>query len=105
MFDPLKVNVPCTHCYYLQMEWLTAGDCMAGMHEVVVTHTTVEAIKVAIQQNQSLWRVSSTVSFPLTSGETIQYNGYNDDMLLHTHIVSKKMYTLSPQSRGFCPHY
>jgi hypothetical protein len=47
---------------YVQIEWLTAGDCIAGMHEVVVTNRTIEAIKVASEQNRSLWRVSSTVS-------------------------------------------
>ena len=44
------------------MEYLTGGDCMAGMHEVVVTEKTTEAIKQALEQNRSLWRVSSTVS-------------------------------------------
>ena len=45
----------------MQIEWLTAGDCIAGMHEVVVNSRTTDAIKVAIKQNCSLWRVSSTV--------------------------------------------
>lgn len=45
-----------------QIEWLTAGDCIAGMHEVVVTKRTTDAIKLASEQNRSLWRVSSTVS-------------------------------------------
>lgn len=35
---------------------------MAGMHEVVVTNRTTDAIKRALEQNRSLWRVSSTVS-------------------------------------------
>ncbi|KAK1555876.1 hypothetical protein Q3G72_032649 [Acer saccharum] len=43
-----------------QMEWLTAGECQAGMHEVIVTKRTTEAIKQASAQNRSLWRVSST---------------------------------------------
>ena len=46
----------------MQLEWLTGGECLAGMHEVVVTKRTLEAIEVARQQNRSLWRVSSTVS-------------------------------------------
>ena len=50
------------HCFYVQIEWLTAGECIAGMHEVVVTNRTIEAIKLATEQNRSLWRVSSTVS-------------------------------------------
>jgi hypothetical protein len=45
-----------------QLEWLTGGDCLAGMHEVVVTKRTLEAIALAKEQNRSLWRVSSTVS-------------------------------------------
>ncbi|KAL9251413.1 hypothetical protein AKJ16_DCAP12598 [Drosera capensis] len=44
-----------------QIEWLTGGDCLAGMHEVVVTKRTLEAIKVASENNRSLWRVSSTL--------------------------------------------
>lgn len=44
-----------------QIEWLTAGECMAGMHEVVVTNRTTDAIKRALEQNCCLWRVSSTV--------------------------------------------
>lgn len=46
----------------MQIEWLTAGDCIAGMHEVVVTNRTMDAIRLASEQNRSLWRVSSTVS-------------------------------------------
>lgn len=46
----------------MQIEWLTAGECIAGMHEVVVTSKTIDAIKLAKEQNRSLWRVSSTVS-------------------------------------------
>lgn len=46
----------------MQIEWLTAGECIAGMHEVVVTGRTLDAIKLASEQNRSLWRVSSTVS-------------------------------------------
>ena len=46
-----------------QLEWLTGGECLAGMHEVVVTKRTLEAIALAKEQNRSLWRVSSTVSY------------------------------------------
>lgn len=45
-----------------QLEWLTGGECLAGMHEVVVTKRTLDAIALAKEQNRSLWRVSSTVS-------------------------------------------
>ena len=51
----------CLRCFYFQIEWLTAGDCIAGMHEVVVTSRTLDAIRSASEQNRSLWRVSSTV--------------------------------------------
>lgn len=50
------------HWVHMQIEWLTAGDCIAGMHEVVVTTRTINAIKLASERNRSLWRVSSTVS-------------------------------------------
>lgn len=50
------------HFRVLQIEWLTAGECTAGMHEVVVTKRTIDAIKLASEQNRCLWRVSSTVS-------------------------------------------
>nr|KAJ0227102.1 hypothetical protein LSAT_V11C100043210 [Lactuca sativa] len=53
-----------------QIEWLTAGDCIAGMHEVVVTNRTLESIKVASQENRSLWRVSSTGSAGFPCGST-----------------------------------
>lgn len=56
------ITVFLLHYFNVQIEWLTAGDCIAGMHEVVVTERTIDAIKLATQQNRSLWRVSSTVS-------------------------------------------
>lgn len=46
----------------MQLEWLTGGECLAGMHEVLVTSGTLEAIESASLQNRCLWRVSSTVS-------------------------------------------
>jgi len=49
-------------CFKIQIEWLTGGDCIAGMHEVVATKRTLDAINLAQEQNRSLWRVSSTVS-------------------------------------------
>ncbi|KAF3784577.1 hypothetical protein EJ110_NYTH24127 [Nymphaea thermarum] len=44
-----------------QMEYLTGGECIAGMHEVVVSKRTIAAIEAAQQENRSLWRVSSTL--------------------------------------------
>lgn len=55
-------NVSYFYSMNIQIEWLTAGECIAGMHEVVVSEKTTDAIKVAQEQKRSLWRVSSTVS-------------------------------------------
>lgn len=52
----------------MQIEWLTGGKCLAGMHEVTVTNRTLEAIELAKQQNGSIWRVSSTVSIIVSFG-------------------------------------
>lgn len=49
----------------VQLEWLTGGECLAGMHEVVVSEKTVAAVEAANKAGRSLWRVSSTVSFSL----------------------------------------
>lgn len=49
-------------CLKMQIEWLTGGDCIAGMHEVVATKRTIDAINAAKEEKRSLWRVSSTVS-------------------------------------------
>lgn len=49
---------------HLQLEWLTGGECRAGMHEVVVSSKTLEAVEAAKKAGRSLWRVSSTVNCP-----------------------------------------
>ncbi|XP_062174385.1 uncharacterized protein LOC133879701 isoform X1 [Alnus glutinosa] len=59
-----------------QIEWLTAGDCIAGMHEVVVTNRTIEAIKLASEQNRSLWRVSSTLFAHIASDAVLKPLGH-----------------------------
>ncbi|KAK4757942.1 hypothetical protein SAY87_019243 [Trapa incisa] len=59
-----------------QIEWLTAGDCMAGMHEVVVTKRTVDAIELASSQNRSLWRVSSTLFAHIASDAVLKPLGH-----------------------------
>ncbi|KAK1259018.1 hypothetical protein QJS04_geneDACA010356 [Acorus gramineus] len=60
----VEVKVP-IGCLLIQtgkeLEWLTAGECLAGMHEVVVTDRTIDAIQSATERNRSLWRVSSTL--------------------------------------------
>ncbi|CDP07727.1 unnamed protein product [Coffea canephora] len=62
-----------------QIEWLTAGDCIAGMHEVVVNSRTTDAIKVAIKQNCSLWRVSSTLFAHIASDAVLKPLGHFAD--------------------------
>ncbi|KAH7544767.1 hypothetical protein FEM48_Zijuj01G0021200 [Ziziphus jujuba var. spinosa] len=59
-----------------QIEWLTAGDCIAGMHEVVVTNRTIDAIQLAAEQNRSLWRVSSTLFAHIASDAVLKPLGH-----------------------------
>ncbi|KAB1224796.1 hypothetical protein CJ030_MR1G028646 [Morella rubra] len=62
-----------------QIEWLTAGDCRAGMHEVVVNNRTIEAIKLASKQHRSLWRVSSTLFAHIASDALLKPLGHFAD--------------------------
>ncbi|CAA3032359.1 Iron ascorbate family oxidoreductase [Olea europaea subsp. europaea] len=62
-----------------QIEWLTAGDCIAGMHEVVVTNRTIDAIKLATAQNRSLWRVSSTLFAHIASDAVLKPLGHFEE--------------------------
>ncbi|XP_057458318.1 uncharacterized protein LOC130749059 [Lotus japonicus] len=59
-----------------QIEWLTGGDCIAGMHEVVVTNRTNDAIRVAQEQKRSLWRVSSTLFAHIASDAVLKPLGH-----------------------------
>ncbi|MBA0825725.1 hypothetical protein Goarm_010646, partial [Gossypium armourianum] len=59
-----------------QIEWLTAGECTAGMHEVVITKRTINAIKLASEQNRSLWRVSSTLFAHIASDAVLKPLGH-----------------------------
>ncbi|KAK9910006.1 hypothetical protein M0R45_033983 [Rubus argutus] len=59
-----------------QIEWLTAGDCIAGMHEVVVTNRTTDAVKLAMEQNRFLWRVSSTLFGHIASDAVLKPLGH-----------------------------
>ncbi|ONK68599.1 uncharacterized protein A4U43_C05F13810 [Asparagus officinalis] len=59
-----------------QLEWLTGGDCLAGMHEVIVTRGTLDAIALARQQNRSLWRVSSTLFAHIASDAVLKPLGH-----------------------------
>ncbi|XP_038977147.1 uncharacterized protein LOC120107779 [Phoenix dactylifera] len=75
----MEVKVP-VGCLLIQtgkqLEWLTGGECLAGMHEVAVTKRTLEAIELARQQNRSLWRVSSTLFAHIASDATLQPLGH-----------------------------
>ncbi|XP_062000903.1 uncharacterized protein LOC133718111 [Rosa rugosa] len=62
-----------------QIEWLTGGDCIAGMHEVVVTDRTTDAIKLAREQNRILWRVSSTLFGHIASDAVLKPLGHFAD--------------------------
>lgn len=55
-----------------EMEWLTGGECEAGMHEVVVTDKTLEAVERAERERRSLWRVSSTLFAHIASEEILR---------------------------------
>lgn len=59
-----------------QLEWLTAGECLAGMHEVIVTNRTLDAIEAAKKKNSSLWRVSSTLFAHIASDSTLKPLGH-----------------------------
>lgn len=59
-----------------QLEWLTAGECLAGMHEVIVTNRTLDAIESAKKKNSSLWRVSSTLFAHIASDSTLKPLGH-----------------------------
>ncbi|KAF2319434.1 hypothetical protein GH714_015797 [Hevea brasiliensis] len=75
----VEVKVP-PGCLFIQtgkqIEWLTAGECMAGMHEVVVTDKTLDAVKKAAEQNRSLWRVSSTLFSNIASDAMLKPLGH-----------------------------
>lgn len=59
-----------------QIEWLTTGECMAGMHKVIVTNRTTDAITLALEKNCSLWRVSSTLFAHIASDAILKPLGH-----------------------------
>eukprot|EP00898_Chlorokybus_atmophyticus_P006771 jgi/Chlat1/7095/Chrsp57S09122 len=59
-----------------QLEWLTGGECQAGMHEVVYADSTAHAVEVARAAGRSLWRVSSTVFGHIASDALLQPLGH-----------------------------
>lgn len=62
--EKLQVKVP-KGCLLLQagktFEHLTGGYVLAGLHEVIYTEQTQEAFEKAKEENNSIWRVSSTL--------------------------------------------
>lgn len=81
----VEVKVP-LGCLLIQtgkeFEWLTGGECSAGMHEVVVSDRTLTAIELAKQQNRSLWRVSSTLFSHIASDAILKPLGHFADSSL-----------------------
>ncbi|XP_021735820.1 uncharacterized protein LOC110702420 [Chenopodium quinoa] len=77
--EKVEVKVP-VGCLLIQtgkqIEWLTGGECIAGMHEVVVTKRTLEAIRLASEQRCSLWRVSSTLFAHVASDAVLKPLGH-----------------------------
>lgn len=55
-----------------QLEYLTAGQVLAGFHEVVVTSDTTRVIEQRRARGESLWRVSSTCFGHIASDQILQ---------------------------------
>jgi hypothetical protein len=55
-----------------QIEYLTGGHVLAGFHEVVINDNTLKVIEKKKQDNQSLWRVSSTLFSNINSDLILQ---------------------------------
>jgi len=55
-----------------QIEYLTAGHCMAGFHEVVINDATLGVIQQRKEEGKSLWRVSSTLFSHIESDVVLQ---------------------------------
>lgn len=59
-----------------QLEWLTGGECAAGMHEVVVSASTLKAVEASQKAGKSLWRVSSTMFAHIASDALLKPLGH-----------------------------
>ncbi len=53
-----------------QLEWLTGGEIIAGLHEVVTLEEVLTRIRAAIAALEQLWRVTSTCFFHMSSDRT-----------------------------------
>lgn len=60
----------------VQLEHLTAGCILRGMHEVVVSAETVAAVRRMKESGGSMWRVSSTLFGHVRSDESLAPIGY-----------------------------
>ncbi len=59
-----------------QLEYLTAGHVLAGMHEVVVTEATLAAAEKARAAKRPTWRISSTLFGHVASAATLEPLGH-----------------------------
>lgn len=54
------------------LEYITGGYLYAGFHEVIVTDDTLERARIAKENGESLWRVSSTLFSAFNYKETLK---------------------------------
>lgn len=74
---PVKVPAGCLLLQAgKQLEWLTGGECAAGMHEVVVSESTLKAVEASQKAGRSLWRVSSTMFAHIASDAVLKPLGH-----------------------------
>ncbi|KAK9838948.1 hypothetical protein WJX74_006582 [Apatococcus lobatus] len=75
----IPVRIP-DGCLFIQagkqLEYLTAGHVLAGMHEVICTEGTQAAVKAARAAGRSTWRISSTVFGHVQSDQILQPLGH-----------------------------
>lgn len=64
----------------VQLEYLTAGTILRGMHEVVVSEETVRVANEAKRTRSSLWRVSSTMFGHVRSDALLSPVGHFADL-------------------------
>lgn len=60
----------------IQLEWLTAGAIQRGMHEVVISEKTKQALESALEREAIPWRVSSTMFGHVRSDASIAPLGH-----------------------------
>lgn len=70
----------------VQLEYLTAGEILRGMHEVVVSEETRAAAQKIKEMGGSMWRVSSTLFAHIRSDASLKPLGH------FAHIPAAKDY-------------